>query len=56
LQLLRNERYKLPETETGAEIGNGEKDNYGLYSDHFTNHQSMPDLAKITLNNQGTNL
>ena len=52
LQLLRNEKYRLPETEDSALV-NGESDSKMHYTDQFTNHQSMPDLAKLNMNNQG---
>ena len=50
LQLLRNERYKLPET---ASIDLDEKvAEKQLYN--FAAHQSMPDLAKLQINSQVT--
>jgi len=50
LQLLRNDRYKLPDAE--PEPINGEKEHQRF--PEFSNHQSMPDLAKLTIHNQVT--
>ena len=52
LQLLRNDRYKLPDAE--PEPLNGEKEHQRF--PEFSNHQSMPDLAKLTIHNQGKDI
>ena len=52
LQLLRNDRYKLPDAE--PEPINGEKEHQRF--PEFSNHQSMPDLAKLTIHNQGKDI
>ena len=55
LQLLRNERYKLPETSTSNELDHDkqqqQQQDKQLYN-FGASHQSMPDLAKLQINSQ----